>query len=596
MAPGTSRIARPPEPSAQADSPAAATPRRWSHLLRRFTPERLALTVFTLAVVAALAAPLVEVVLRSFQQQAGFAGATWSTANYRQLSGSQILKSAENSAIIAIGATAVATVLGVALAWLVARTDLPFRRAFTVLNLIPFFLSPLIGSIAWTYLGDPRVGLINTAARSIGLDHGTLLNIYSLYGIILVLGLFLTPFVMLLCGAAFRQMDSSLEHAAQASGAGTWRTTVRVTLPLAAPTIVAAAFLVFVLAVEDLSVPLVLGYSSGIRTLSTQIYDAVQNFPPDYNFGAALGCVMMVFTATCLLIQRRVLRNRGYVTVAGRASSQAALRLGRGRWVAFAAELVYLLVAAVAPVGVLAVVAFSQRWTGRIDLSQLTLHNFTALFAAGSTAKSAFLNSLELSVLCACAVVAVSVVVVYALERARITGRRLIEVCLTVPVAVPGLALAVGLLTLLLHSPLFGTLWIIGLAYIVRYLSLAHRSVSAAFGAVSHELEEAARLSGAAWFAYARRVLLPLLRPGLTAGWLLTFLTFMKELPMSALLQTTGTQTLSVALLNSVSFDTPGEAAAFTLLQAALLLLVAGAFWAVATRGDDDMANLAVGM
>jgi iron(III) transport system permease protein len=596
MAPGTSRITRPPGPSAQTDQAAGASPRRWSHLHARFTPERLALTVFTLAVVAAVAAPLVEVVLRSFQQQTGLVGSTWSTANYRQLSGAQILKSAENSAIIAVGATAIATVIGVALAWLVTRTDLPFRRAFTVLNLIPFFLSPLIGSIAWTYLGDPRVGLINRVARSIGLDNGTLFNVYSLYGIIVVLGLFLSPFVMLLCGAAFRQMDSSLEHAAQASGASTWRTTVRVTLPLAAPTIVAAAFLVFVLAVEDLSVPLVLGYSSGIRTLSTQIYDAIQNFPPNYNFGAALGCVMMLFTAACLLIQRRVLRNRGYVTVAGRASSQAALRLGRGRWVAFAAELLYLLIAAVAPIGILAVVAFSQRWTGRIDFGQLTLHNFSALFGSGSTAKNAFVNSLELSALCACVVVAVSVVVVYALERARITGRRLFEVCLTVPVAVPGLALAVGMLTLLLHSPLFGTLWIIGLAYVVRYLALAHRSVSAAFGAVSQELEEAARLSGAAWFGYARRVLLPLLRPGLTAGWLLTFLTFMKELPMSALLQTTGTQTLSVALLNSTSFDSPGEAAAFTLLQAALLLVVAGAFWAVATRGDDDMASLAVGM
>ena len=577
MASGTSRVGR-------------------RRLVARFTPERLALTIFTLAVVVLIAAPLLEVVLRSFQQQTGLVGSAWSTANYRQLSTAPILKSAENSCVIALGSTAVATILGVALAWLVTRTDLPCRRAFAVLNLIPFFLSPLIGSIAWTYLGDPRVGLINRAARSTGLARGTVFDIYSLYGIIAVLGLFLTPFVMLLCGAAFRQMDSALEHAAQASGASTWRTTLRVTLPLAAPTILAAALLVFVLAVEDLSVPLVLGYSSGIRTLSTQIYDAVQNFPADYNFGAALGCVMMLMTACCLYLQRRALRGRGYVTVAGRGSRQATLRLGRGRWVAFGAELVYLLIAAVAPVGILAVVAFSRRWTGRIDLGHLTLSNFSALFASGSTAESAFRNSLELSGLSACVVVAISVVVVYALERARITGRRLFEVCLTVPVAVPGLALAVGLLTLLLHSPLFGTLWIIGLAYIVRYMSLAHRSVSAAFGAVHQELEEAARLSGAAWFGYARRVLLPLLRPGLVAGWLLTFLTCMRELPMSALLQTSGTQTLSVALLNSVSFDSPGEAAAFTLLQTAVLLVVAGIFWGVTTRGDDDMARLAVGM
>lgn len=588
MAPRATQIAKPPEPPAPASS-------RRPRALARFTPERLALTVFTLAVVALIAAPLVEVVLRSFQQQTGLIGSVWSTVNYRNLSSSLILKAAWNSCVIAVGSMAVATIFGVALAWLVTRTDLPLRRTFTVLNLVPFFLSPLIGSIAWTYLGDPRVGLLNQLARSMGLTSGSLFSVYSLYGIIIVLGLFLTPMVMLLCSASFRQMDSALEHAAMASGASRWRTTMRVTLPLARPTIVAAAILVFVLAVEDLSVPLVLGYGGGIRTLSTQIYAAVQNFPPDYNFGAAIGCVMMLITAVCLYLQRRVSRDRGYVTVAGRATRQTALRLGRGRWVALAFELLYLLVAAVLPIGVLAVVAFSRTWTGHVDLSQLTLHNFSALFAAGSNVKTAFINSLELSSLCACVVVAISVVVVYALERARITGRRLFEVCLTVPVAVPGLVLGVGLLTLLLHTPLFGTLLIIGVAYVVRYLPLAQRSVSAAFGSVHAELEESARLSGAGWFAYIWRVLLPLLRPGLMAGWMLTFLTFMRELPMSALLQTTGTQTLSVALLNSVSFDPPGVAAAFTLLQTVVLLVIATVFWLATTRADNDVARLAVG-
>jgi iron(III) transport system permease protein len=565
-------------------------------LLARFTPERLALTVFTLAVIALIAAPLVEVVLRSFQLQTGLLGSVWSTVNYRQLSSSQVLTAAWHSCAIAAGSMALATILGVALAWLVTRTDMPFRRTFTVLNLVPFFLSPLIGSVAWTYLGDPRVGLLNQLARSIGLTNGSLFSVYSLYGIIIVLGLFLTPMVMLLCSASFRQMDSALEHAAQASGADLWRTTMRVTLPLARPTIVAAAILVFVLAIEDLSVPLVLGYGVGIRTLSTQIYAAVQNFPPNYNFGAALGCVMMLIAGVCLYVQRRVTRDRGYVTVAGRASRQVPLSLGRGRWVAVAVEVIYLLVAAVLPVGVLAIVAFSQRWTGSVDLGQLTLHNFSALFDSGSNVKTAFINSLELSSLCACVVVAISVVVVYAFERARITGRRLFEVCLTVPVAVPGLVLGVGLLTLLLRTPLFGTLTIIGVAYVVRYLPLAQRSVSAAFGSVHFELEESARLSGAGWFAYTWRILLPLLRPGLIAGWMLTFLTFVRELPMSALLQSTGTQTLSVALLNDVSFDPPGVAAAFTLLQTVVLLAVAAVFWLATTRGDDDVARLAVGV
>lgn len=562
----------------------------------RFRPESVALAVFALIVVAIIVAPLAEVVLRSFQKQVGLTGSAWSAANFRALNTGDMLAAARNSIIIAAGSMLVATVLGAGLAWLVTRTDVPLRRAFTVLNLIPFFLSPLIGSIAWTYLGDPRVGLLNQLARSIGLTHGSLFSVYSLYGMVIVLGLFLTPFAMLMCSASLRQMDTSLEHAAQASGARTWQVALRVTLPLAGPTILAAAILTFVMSIEDLSVPLVLGYSNGIHTLPTQIYESIQNFPPNYNFGAAIGTVMMVITGACLYFQRLAVRDRGYATVGGRATQQAALRLGRGRWLALAAQLLYVLVAAVLPLAVLIVVAFSPRWTGRIDLDHPTLKNFTALFASGSQVKTALVNSLILSALSAVVVVGISIVIVYALERARITGRRVLEVFLTLPVAVPSLVLAVGLLTLLLHSPLYGTLWIIGIAYVVRYLPVAQRSVSAAFRSVHTELEEAARLSGAAWFGYIRRVLTPLLRPGLIAGLLLTFLTFMREMPMSVLLQRTGTQTLSVALFNTVSFDAPGQAAALTLLQTVILLAAAGTFLGMTSRRSDDVARMAVGL
>ena len=590
MASGDTDVLRPAEPTAPAPRPGR------SRAFGRFRLEHAVLAIFTLAVVAIIAAPLVEVVLRSFEKEVGLTGSAWSTANFRALDTAEMLTAARNSVIIAAGSMVVATVLGTGLAWLVTRTDAPLRRTFTLLNLIPFFLSPLIGSIAWTYLGDPRVGLLNQLARSTGLTRGSLFSVYSLYGMVIVLGLFLTPFAMLLCSASFRQMDTSLEHAAQASGAGTWRTALRITLPLAGPTILAAAILVFVMSIEDLSVPLVLGYSQGIRTLPTEIYESVQNFPPNYNFGAAIGVVMMVITVACLYFQRRAVRDRGYVTVGGRSTQQAALRLGRGRWLALAVQVLYLLVAAGLPLAVLVVVAFSQRWTGRIDLGHLTFGNFTALFGSGSQVKTALSNSLILSSLAAVVVVGISIVVVYALERARITGRRLLEVCLTIPVAVPGLVLGVGLLTLLLRSPLFGTLWIIGIAYVVRYLPVAQRSVSAAFQSVHIELEEAARLSGAAWFGYMRRVLVPLLRPGLAAGLLLTFLTFMRELPMSVLLQRTGTQTLSVALFNTVSFDAPGQAAAFTLLQTAVLLVIAGVFLSITNRRGGDVAQLAVGL
>jgi len=557
-------------------------------------PERLSLTVFVLAVVALIAAPIAQVILRSFQEQTGLLKWVWSNANYAALMAPDVLVSARNSLVIALGSMAVATVIGVLLGWLVARTDIPFRRTFEVLNLVPFFLSPLIGSIAWTYLGDPHAGLLNQLARSLGLTTGTFFNVHSSFGIIVVLGLFLTPFVMLQCGAAFRQMDASLEQAAQACGASWFRTALRITLPLAGPAILSAAILVFVLGIEDLSVPLVLGYGAGIQTLSTRIYDAVQIFPPNYNFGAAMGCVLMLITVICLYLQRRALRDRGFVTVSGRGARTETMRLGRWRWLALAGELAFLGLAAVLPIGVLAIVAFSQGWTGSIDLGNLTFDNVKALFGQGSIVGRALANSLLLSTVCACLVVAISVVAVYALERARITGRRLFEVCLTIPVAVPGLVLGVGLLTLVLRTPLFGSLWIIGIAYTIRFLPFAQRSVSAAFLAVHTELEEAARLSGAGWFRYTWRVLIPLVRPGLAAGWMLVFLTFMRELPMSALLQTSGTQTLSVGLLNSVSFEPPGVTAAFTMLQTVVLLVCSAGFWILTMRRGNTENRMAV--
>lgn len=561
-----------------------------------FAPERLLLTVVVLAAVAFVATPLVQVILRSFRAQTGLLSSVWSTANYGELLSSDVLAAARNSCVIAVGSMVVATVAGVGLAWLIVRTDMPFRRTFEVLNLVPFFLSPLIGSIAWTYLGDPHAGLLNQLARSIGLTGGTFFNVYSTVGIIAVLGLFLTPFVMLQCGAAFRQMDTSLEHAAQVCGASSFRTTLRITMPLAAPAILSAAILVFVLGIEDLSVPRVLGYGSGIQTLSTRIYDAVQIFPPNYNFGAALGCVLMLVTAGCLYLQQRAMRDRGFVTVSGRGFRHEAVRLGRCRWVAFAGDLVYLGLAAILPIGMLAIVAFSGRWAGTINLHDLTLNNFKALFGQGSIAERALVNSLLLSTVSACIVVAISVVVVYALERARITGHKVFEVCLTLPVVVPGLVLAVGLLTLVMRTPLFGTLRIIGIAYVLRFLPFAQRSVSAAFLAVHAELEEAARLTGAGWFRSLRRVVVPLVRPGVAAGWVLVFLTCMRELPVSALLQTSGTQTLSVGMLNSVSFEPPGVTAAFTLLQTVVLLLCAGTFWIVTMRRGNAENRMAVAM
>lgn len=580
----TGALAREERPVAPTPSAPARRNARWRHLsidLRRHAVP----VALLLGLCLAIAAPLAGVVMQSFRIPQTLLTDTWSLANYRRLLESDILASARASLIIAFGSTIIATVVGVTLAWLVARTDVPFRRGLEALSIMPFFLSPLIGSVAWTYLGDPRMGLLNKALITIGLTQEPLINIHSYAGIIFVLGLFLVPFVVVLSTSSLRQMDSSLETAARVCGASTMRTMLRVTVPLAAPAVLSAALLAFVFAIEDLSVPLLLGYPQGIQTLSTRIYDSVQIFPPKYGVGAVVGVLLMCITALCLWLQRWTLRRRSFFTVTGRSGGEQDLvRLGRARWPVFLLVLGYVFVSAVLPLAVLALVALSARWTGDVRLDELTLANFRALFAHGSNVPSALLNSLVLATICASVGILLSVVAVYAIERTRVPGRRLFEAVLTFPVAVPGLVLAVGLLALFIHTWLFATLVIIGIGYVIRDFPLGQRNVAASFAAIHPELEEAARVGGARWLRYVRRVLLPLLRPGLIGGWLLLFLAFMREVPMSAMLSSSSTRTLAVELLNNVAFAPPGVVAAFTLMQVSILLLAACLLW-LATAG-----------
>lgn len=523
--------------------------------------------------------PIGDVLFESFRTRTGVLTSTFSLENYQRLFSPQIYDAVKLSLLFGVGSSLFATVVGLILAWLIVRTDVPWRRFFELMAVVPFFLSPFLLAISWQYISSPNIGVLNRLAISSGLVSSAPFNIYSEFGIILVIGIAHVPLAFLMISGALRQMDASLEQAARVCGAGSLRTSLFITVPLVSRAVISSAIINFVLGFEDLGVPLVLGVPSLIRPLSVKIWEAIQKaFPTDYNFAAAAGMLMVLVPAFAFWLQRRILGRRSYITVAGKASAPQQLALGPAKWAAFAFSLGWVFIAVLLPIGVLALGAFSRRWTGTVDLDLLTLNNFAIVLQGNSFSLPvlpALQNSLILAASAATVLMLSAVIVAYGVNRLRVPGGRWIDVLLSVPLAIPGIALAVGLLNLLVLTPLYGTIWIIGLAYAVRYFPYGLRPADAALAAIHPELEEAARVSGGGLGLTLRRVVFPLLTPAIASGWLLLFVIFMREVSMSNLLYAGENRTLSVALLSISALQPTGVVAAFTLMQITLFLLVA---------------------
>lgn len=476
-----------------------------------------------------------------------------------------------NTIICGVCTTLVSLVLGTCMAWIVTRTDIPGRGWFETLNLVPFFMSPYVGALAWVFLVAPYSGLLQTAAQDLfGVSLGWI-NIYSRGGVIWVLSLFYTPYVYLLVLAPLRQMDATLEDAARVHGASFWSALRWITLPLLQPALMSSALIVFVTSAGLFDVPLALAATKGIRMVPTEIFSAV-SYPSDLGRASAYGILITIGTIGMTLIQRRYLGRRRYITVTGKAYRARPLRLSRaGRLAALTIELVYIGASVVLPVMALIAVALSPLWTGRFAASAATLDNFHYVLFDYALTRGALWNSLVLAVTGASIGVALSTFQSYFLERSRSQFRGAADAVVSLPLGIPGIVLSLFFLTLAIRTPLYGTLAIMLIAYVARFFPLSTRTITASLTGLHPELEESARTCGASWTQAMWFVLLPLLRPALIAAWIMLFVVFIRELGASILLYTSGTETLSVAMV-LLSENSAGYVAALALVQLILLL------------------------
>jgi iron(III) transport system permease protein len=489
-----------------------------------------------------------------------------------------------NTLIACGGGTLIAVIIGLAFSWIVVRTNTPFKGFIAAASILPLFAPPLVAGVAWAILGSPKTGLINTMFKWMGLDWRV--DFYSMWGLIFVFGIYYAPYVYMFTSSALRNMDPSLEEAAEISGASAFSTLFSVTFPLIMPAIVSGMLLSFIVMLGIYGIPAVLGAPINLNVLTTYIFKLTNWSPPLYNTAAAVAVILMVVTGALVYLQQRVLGGRSYTTVAGKAYRPRSLDLGRWRWFTFGLALVYLLAVVVLPTLALIVAAFRKFMFIRdvaslFDLRQYSLMHFESIFDNPLTMRSIY-NAVEVGVITAVVGGALAFAIGYTIHRTNVAGRRSIDLVSTLPVAIPGLVVGVAYLWAWVGIPggLYGTIWILALAFIARFMPDTVKALSTSFLQIHRELEEAAWVCGKGVLGTIRTIVLPLASPGVLAAMTLLFVLAIRELGSSLFLYTSKTMVMSVLLLDYYEGGNLGKTAAFSLVQTVLLgVLIGGANW-----------------
>ncbi|MBI4288563.1 MAG: iron ABC transporter permease [Chloroflexi bacterium] len=478
---------------------------------------------------------------------------------------------------------ALATALAVGLAWVVTRTNTPYKGVIEFLAWLAFFIPVLPRTVAWMVLAMPKSGLLNVWLTQAFHLESPIFNIQSYAGIIWVSVLSYSTVLFLLITPAFRAMDSSLEEASRTSGAGSLTTLTRVTVPLLTPAILAAAMLAFVRMMESFEIELLLGYPARIFVFTTRIYDYLDTSPAQYDFATTLSTVFVLITFFLMFYQWRILRRRErYTTVTGRGFAVRSIDLGRFKYVTAGVAFFFLGMATFVPLAGLIAGSF-MKVPGLVNLPEpFTVSHYQEVFSNQYLWPS-IKNTLVLAFSAATLGIILYAVTSWVVVRSSFWGRPMLEFFSWLPYAVPALVLGLGFLWAFvggvrLPFAAYGTMPLLVLAFLVRGMPLGVRVMNGAMIQLGQELEDSSRVHGASWFATFRRIVLPLLRPALLSSWILLFVIIFMDLATVILLYSPGTRVLSVLLFEYWSV---GRLGATVVLGAITSAIVVGTVLAV---------------
>ncbi len=496
--------------------------------------------------------------------------------------------------IVATSSGIICCAFAAPIGWLVARTDIPLRRTIRALVTASFVTPPFLGAIAWELLAAPNSGLLNKVYRALTgapLDEH-IFNIYSLSGLIFVISCYTFPYVFVLLANALDRIPGELEDASSILGGRTWTTARRVTVPLALPALLAGALVAFLQAMTLFGSPAILAIPAGFHTMTTKIW-SLFNYPPKPELAAAASIPLLILTVALLRAEHMILGRRGYSVVGGKHGSPRLIKLGWLKWVALAFVLVVLMCPVFLPYGALINATFSRVATTFIWFDNFTLHNIHFVFFELSATRLALQNTFILGVWSATAGTILALVIGYLTTRQAIAGHRTLGFLATAPVAIPGIVLGVGLFLSYARPPfvLYGTLWILFLAFVTIALPAAYQQLQSAFRSVHTDLEDAGRILGATRLRTLRDITAPLLRTSVIATWCFIFVGVIRELSAAIMLFTSETKVISVLIFDLNESGDLGAISVLGLIMLAITFAVVIAVNRIPGFGEARLRN-----
>src|SRR5262245_8588761 len=537
--------------------------RRWRHLETSYVLWAILIATLLLLVIN----PLARLLLSSVQDgdTGGFTLANYAAAYGRWRNIEALL----NSVIVGLAAAALCTLFGVPMAWAVSRTDMPAKGLVWAAILGTFIMPNYLGAVAWILMAGPNAGWLNRAYTWLTGAAAGPFNVYTKTGLVLVIACYSFPYMFVFTRSALDLISSEMEEAASTLGAGVLRTTLRVTLPLALPAILGAFIVSFLEAIALFGPPALIALPGRCQVRTTMLWQMFE-FPPKVQIAAAYAMPLLLITVFLFWLQYRIISRKGFVALTGKGGERRLIRLGGWRWVMlgyclFVASLSFFL-----PMLFVLQAAFARAWGRGFSLDNLTLRNVRFVLIDQPATRTATFNTFVYAAAASLIALGLALAIAYIVRRRLVPLGGALTYVAMAPFVIPGIVLAIGFYAAYTAKPLvlYGTAWILILAFATRFLPVAYTNSDAAIRSINPELEEASRILGGGRLLTMRRVVAPLLKRGLAGAFILVFIPATRELSSAIFLYTTGTQVLSVLL-----FDKSDEGN-FELLSAMGLILV----------------------
>jgi iron(III) transport system permease protein len=524
-----------------------------------------------------IGAALLLVFLMLFPLGAIFRASLWDDSGvtfsryFEVFTNGQFLRAIWNTLIISTWVGVIAVLIGALLAWLVTRTDLPWKKPIRALVMASFVTPPFLGAFAWTLLAGPNAGALNKFYRAVTGSEEALFNIFTMPGLIFVMALYSFPYVFSMIANVCELISSDLEDAAEILGANKWGIAWTVTFPLALPALIGGFILAFLHSLSLFGAPAILGLPAGLHTITTQIW-ALFQYPPRLDMAAAFSVPLLLATMALIALQKKILGRKGFSTVGGKGGQKRLVQLGWGRVPVLLLVLGILSLSVFLPYWILLKAALSKAWALPLTWDNFTLRNFAfAFFEYGDTQRAIY-NTFKLGILTATIGTLLATLIAYITNRNLFRAARYLTFFALAPLVIPGIVLAVGLFIAYTQPPLvlYGTIWILFVAFLTKEMPIGFSQAESTFKSIHPELEDASRIIGANRLTSLRDVTAPLARSGLIAAWSFIFIGVIRELSAAILLFAPSSKVVSVVI-----FDLKEEGQVGVIAVLGTLLLVA---------------------